>query len=187
MGLRERERWESRVREHRRVPWESRRTGKQRDRTTPGMAMKPRRVGCCFPPFHMRAGAASLCTFGNGQGGDWELRCVSSCEGGPRREQGEVMARRWGSSFSQWKEPSPSVTKRRSSWKPILERQVLVGKENLLYSGGRQPGEKLDLCPKANSPLPIRGQELSKGSFGGAQAEEGCYVQKQLSELWNQN
>ena len=35
--------------------------------------------------------------------------------------------------------------------KPILERKVLVGKESLLYSGGWQPGEKVDSCPISNS------------------------------------
>lgn len=32
--------------------------------------------------------------------------------------------------------------------KPILQRQVLVGKEKLLYSGGQQPRKKADSCPK---------------------------------------
>ena len=36
-------------------------------------------------------------------------------------------------------------------WKPILERQVTIETERLLYSGGWQPGEMADLCPKANS------------------------------------
>ena len=36
----------------------------------------------------------------------------------------------------------------------------MVGKERLFYSGGREPGEKADSCPKANSPLPVRGPEL---------------------------
>ena len=52
--------------------------------------------------------------------------------------------------------------------KLTFKRQVLVAKENLLYSGGQQPGEKVDSCPKAYSPLLIRRQELLKGSFRGA-------------------
>ena len=32
--------------------------------------------------------------------------------------------------------------------KPVLKRQVLVGKERLLYSGGWQPGDKADLYSK---------------------------------------
>ena len=51
------------------------------------------------------------------------------------------------------------------------------GKESLLYFGGRQLGRggvgRVDLCPKAESPLTIRGQKLSKGSFRGTQAEGG--------------
>lgn len=36
-----------------------------------------------------------------------------------------------------------------------------------------------DLCPKANCSLLIRGHELLKGSFRGAQADGGAYMQKQ--------
>ena len=35
--------------------------------------------------------------------------------------------------------------------KPILKRQMLVGKERLLYSGGQQPGKKADSYPRTNS------------------------------------
>ena len=48
-----------------------------------------------------------------------------------------------------------NVTKLRFSCLPLesqySRRQGLVGKERLLYSGDRQPGEKADLCPRANS------------------------------------
>ena len=41
------------------------------------------------------------------------------------------------------------VTKLRfRSPKPVLKRQVLVGKERLLYSGGWQLGDKANLCSK---------------------------------------
>ena len=33
----------------------------------------------------------------------------------------------------------------------LLMGQVVIGKEFELYSGVRQPGEKADSCPKANS------------------------------------
>ena len=52
--------------------------------------------------------------------------------------------------------------------KPTLKRLGFIGKESLLYLGGWQPGEKVDLYPKANTPLLIRGQELLKKSFRGA-------------------
>ena len=55
--------------------------------------------------------------------------------------------------------------------KPRLERQVLVWMERLLYSGGWQPEEKMDLCPKTNSKDSARSWTFLKGeSFGnGAQ------------------
>ena len=40
------------------------------------------------------------------------------------------------------------------------QRQVLVGKEGLLYPRGQQRGEKVDSCATARSPLPIRGKRL---------------------------
>ena len=49
--------------------------------------------------------------------------------------------------------------------KPILERQVLVGKASFLYSGSWQPGEKVDSCPRTNFQLVIRGPELKKKFF----------------------
>ena len=57
-------------------------------------------------------------------------------------------------------------------------REASVGrKESLLCSGSWQPGEKADSCPKANSPLLSREQELLKGSFRGLQVDGGGYVQ----------
>ena len=72
-------------------------------------------------------------------------------------------------------QPRKSVTECRSGCllaarKLGLKRKVLVGKERLLYSEGQQPGEKLDSCPKANSPLLIR-EEFLKGNFRGVQVE----------------
>ena len=40
-----------------------------------------------------------------------------------------------------------------TTWKPIFERQVLVRKESLLYSGGQQPREKVDSYPRTNSEI----------------------------------
>ena len=50
---------------------------------------------------------------------------------------------------------------------------MLIGKERLLYSGGRQPGEKADSCLRTDSQLSIREQEHLKGSFRGTQMVEG--------------
>jgi len=45
----------------------------------------------------------------------------------------------------------------------------------LLYFRGQQPGERVNSCPKADSPLTISGPELLKGSFRGAEVEgAGC-------------
>ena len=43
---------------------------------------------------------------------------------------------------------SGSAARRRKA--NIQEVRVLVGKEELLYSGGQQSGEKTDWCPKIN-------------------------------------
>ena len=67
---------------------------------------------------------------------------------------------------------NPTQVQFLTAQKLILERQVLVGKESLLYAGGRQPGEKVDLCPRSNYQLLIRGQELLKGGFGGVQVAD---------------
>ena len=60
------------------------------------------------------------------------------------------------------------------AWEPphaigvALKRQKKkIKKKMLLYSGGQQPVEKVDSCPKASFPLPVSGQELLKGSFRG--------------------
>ena len=63
--------------------------------------------------------------------------------------------------------PSKIVTELRFGCSLLQSQYLSVGKERLLYSGGRQPERKVDSCPKAHSPLPIRGQELLKGSFRG--------------------
>ena len=39
--------------------------------------------------------------------------------------------------------------------KANTQRQVLVGKERLLYSGSQQPGEKANSCAKTNSKLSV--------------------------------
>ena len=36
---------------------------------------------------------------------------------------------------------------------PVLNRQVLIGKEHEPYSGGQEPGEKVDSCPQTNSKV----------------------------------
>ena len=40
-----------------------------------------------------------------------------------------------------------------TTWKPIFERQVLVRKESLLYSGVQQPREKVDSYLRTNSKI----------------------------------
>lgn len=60
---------------------------------------------------------------------------------------------------------------------------MLVGKEKLLYSGGQQPGEKADWCPKASCSLLIRGQLLLKGSLRGIQVEGGAICRTAQSAL----
>ena len=39
-----------------------------------------------------------------------------------------------------------------TTWKPVPERRMLVGMETLPYSGGWQPGEKVDSSVRTNSP-----------------------------------
>ena len=70
----------------------------------------------------------------------------------------------------------------RSSSKANISEARISRKESLLYSGGLQPAEKAHSYPKASSPVPIRWQELWKGSFRDAQAEREVIrlVQKQL-------
>lgn len=58
-------------------------------------------------------------------------------------------------------------------------RQVLW-KESLLYFGGQQPGERVNSCLKADSPLTISGPELLKGSFRGAEVEGAGCVQNSI-------
>ena len=54
-----------------------------------------------------------------------------------------------------------------SSQKPVLKRQVLVGTEKSLYSGGQQTGKMANLCPKTNSEDSARPWKFLKGeSFG---------------------
>ena len=43
----------------------------------------------------------------------------------------------------------------------------------MLYSGGGQPGEKADSCPKATSPLLIGGKSFSRGASGVHRWREG--------------
>lgn len=50
-------------------------------------------------------------------------------------------------------------------WKANIKGQVLlVGKESLLYSGGQQPEEKVDLCPK-RIPNYSSEERVFKGHF----------------------
>ena len=50
--------------------------------------------------------------------------------------------------------------------KPMFKRQVLHGKESLLYLGGQQPGAMLDLCPKPNSKVFVPPWKFFKGRRG---------------------
>ena len=45
----------------------------------------------------------------------------------------------------------------------MLKRKVLVGKEKLLYSGGQQPGKKVNSCPKTNSEDSAQPRKFLKG------------------------
>ena len=48
---------------------------------------------------------------------------------------------------------------------PILERQVLFGKERLLYAGGQQPGDKADSCLRTNSEYSAGLHKFFKGKL----------------------
>lgn len=50
--------------------------------------------------------------------------------------------------------------------KRILERQVLVGKDSLLYLGGWQPGEKAESCPRTQFQRFSSTMKIFKGRKG---------------------
>ena len=57
-----------------------------------------------------------------------------------------------------------------SSCSPLesqYSRGKVGGKEICFISEAGNQGERVDTCPKADSPLAISGQELLKGSFRG--------------------
>ena len=60
----------------------------------------------------------------------------------------------------------PTEVRLLTAGKPMLKRQMLCGKESLLYLGGQQPGEMLDLCPKPNSKVSVPPLKFSKGRRG---------------------
>ena len=60
----------------------------------------------------------------------------------------------------------PTEVRLLTAGKPMLKRQMLRGKESLLYLGGQQPGAMLDLCPKPNSKVSVPPWKFSKGRRG---------------------
>ena len=64
---------------------------------------------------------------------------------------------------------------------PILEKTVWwKGEFTFILEPGNQ-GQRMDSCPKANSPLTLNGQEVLKGSFKRVLGEGGGYMPKQHS------
>ena len=67
-------------------------------------------------------------------------------------------------------------------------------KESLLYSGGRQPGKKVDSGPKAKAPLPVTGKSFKWWAFRGCTAGRGLHATQysqlltvilEVSHLWS--
>ena len=57
----------------------------------------------------------------------------------------------------------PNSSSTAYSQKPVLKRQVLVGKGKIIYLGGWKPKEKVDSCPRTNSKHSAWPCEFLKG------------------------
>ena len=173
------ERGESRAGEDGPVPGESRCKGQKKLHLE--IATKPR--GGCLPPFRGRAGALSLRSFGNDQGGTQR-----SCEGGASAGAGTHPGNWWLEAekapatlllFFQWgkkKKLSVSVTDLRSGCL-LLESQY--SRDKYRYKGKfalfRRPAtwEEGGLMSKGQRPTAGHREELKRGHFGDAQEEGG--------------